>query len=80
MNGTAHWHKRGIMNPIIIYQSKDYNDADSIQKYIADIAKDNLNVSKSRNGDLLQVSLTGSDDAINAWLNFYKDMFFHLCM
>ena len=62
-------------NPVNLYISKSYDDAETTQNFIKALAGEQLTVSKSRNGDYLYVSLEGSDEDIDAFLDVYKDTF-----
>ena len=62
-------------NPVNLYISKSYDDAETAQNFIKSLAGEQLTVSKSRNGDYLYVSIEGSNEDIDAFLDVYKDTF-----
>lgn len=61
--------------PVNLYISKSYDDAETAQNFIKALAGEQLTVSKSRNGDYLYVSIEGSGEDIDAFLDVYKDKF-----
>lgn len=70
MKNEAHYEY-----PVNLYISKSYDDAETAQNFIKSLAGEQLTVSKSRNGDYLYVSIEGSDEDIDAFLDVYKDTF-----
>ena len=60
-------------NPVNLFISKNYDDAETAQEFIKDLAGEQLSVSKGRNGDYLYVSIEGADEDIDAFLEVYKD-------
>jgi hypothetical protein len=59
--------------PVSLYITTRYDDAEEAQNFIKDMVGEELTVSKYRNGDALYVSIEGSDDAIDAFLEVYND-------
>lgn len=59
--------------PITLYGSTRYDDAEEAQKFLDGISGGQVKVSKDRNGDMLIVSIAGSDEDIDAFLEVYKD-------
>lgn len=58
------------INPINIYITTRYDDAEAVKDYMASIIDDNtLSVDVQRNGDNLYVSLSGDQDTLNAFLD-----------
>lgn len=68
MKNEAHYK-----NPVNLFISKNYDDAETAQEFIKDMAGEQLSVSKGRNGDYLYVSIEGADEDIDAFLEVYKD-------
>ena len=60
-------------HPVNLFISKSYDDAETAQEFIKDLAGEQLSVSKGRNGDYLYVSIEGADEDIDAFLEVYKD-------
>ena len=61
--------------PVVIYQSIDYDDAQDVQDYLSAIAESDVTISKGRNGDLLQISVEGDDEAVTAFVDAYREGF-----
>lgn len=59
--------------PVTLYGSTRYDDAEEAQKFLDGISGGQVKVSKDRNGDMLIVSIAGSDEDIDAFLEVYKD-------
>ncbi len=64
-----------ISQPVIIYQSKDYDDTQDVQDYLSAIVESDVTVSKTRNGDLVQVTVEGDEDAVSAFIDVYREGF-----
>ena len=63
------------VQPVIIYQSKDYDDTQDVQDYLSAIAESDVTISKTRNGDLVQVTVEGDEDAVSAFIDAYREGF-----
>ena len=61
--------------PVIIYQSTDYDDTQDVQDYLSAIAESDVTISKTRNGDLVQVAVEGDDEAVTAFIDAYREGF-----
>ena len=63
------------VQPVIIYQSKDYDDTQDVQDYLSAIAESDVTISKTRNGDLVQVTVEGDEDAVSAFIDASREGF-----
>ena len=64
--------------PVTLYGSTRYDDAEEAQKFLDGIGGGQVTVSKERNGDTVSVSIEGSDEDIDAFLEVYKDNYDNL--
>lgn len=61
------------IQPVTLYSTTRYDDAEAVQSFLRDIGGDNVTVDKQRNGDVLSVNVSGSDDDVEAFVDTYKN-------
>jgi len=64
--------------PVTLYATTRYTDAEEARRFIRSITNDNISVSTERNGDTVSVSIEGSDEDIDAFLEVYTDNYVFL--
>lgn len=61
------------IQPVTLYSTTRYDDAEAVQSFLRDIGGDAVTVDKQRNGDVLSVNVSGSDDDVEAFVDTYKN-------
>lgn len=61
------------IQPVTLYSTTHYDDAEAVQSFLRDIGGDAVTVDKQRNGDVLSVNVSGSDDDVEAFVDTYKN-------
>lgn len=61
------------IQPVTLYSTTRYDDAEAVQSFLRDIGGDSVTVDKQRNGDVLSVNVSGSDDDVEAFVDTYKN-------
>lgn len=61
------------IQPVTLYSTTHYDDAEAVQSFLRDIGGDVVTVDKQRNGDVLSVNVSGSDDDVEAFVDTYKN-------
>ena len=64
--------------PVTLYITTRYDNAEKAKDYLDGISGGQVKVSQERNGDSLSVSIVGSDEDIDAFLEVYKDNYDNL--
>ena len=61
------------IQPVTLYSTTRYDDAEAVQSFLRDIGGDAVTVDKQRNGDVLSVNVSGSDEDVEAFVDTYKN-------
>lgn len=74
VEGAAESKKcEAYIQPVTLYSTTRYDDAETVQSFLRDIGGDSVTVDKQRNGDVLSVNVSGSDDDVEAFMDTYKN-------
>lgn len=74
VEGAAESKKcEAYIQPVTLYSTTRYDDAEAVQSFLRDIGGDAVTVDKQRNGDVLSVNVSGSDDDVEAFVDTYKN-------
>lgn len=74
VEGAAESKKcEAYIQPVTLYSTTRYDDAEAVQSFLRDIGGDSVTVDKQRNGDVLSVNVSGSDDDVEAFVDTYKN-------
>lgn len=74
VEGAAESKKcEAYIQPVTLYSTTRYDDAEAVQSFLRDIGGDAVTVDMQRNGDVLSVNVSGSDDDVEAFVDTYKN-------
>lgn len=61
------------IQPVTLYSTTRYDDVEVVQSFLRGIGGDAVTVDIQRNGDVLSVNVSGSDDDVEAFVDTYKN-------